>query len=53
MTLCPVAIAITCRKCPVVGFCPGKEIIGDFKPEDAASSSGDKSAASGNSEVRK
>lgn len=33
MTLCPVAIAITCNKCPVVNFCPGKSIIGDYKPE--------------------
>ena len=39
MTLCPVALAITCKKCPVVSFCPGKEIIGDFKPEEADSGS--------------
>ena len=37
MTLCPVAIAVGCRKCPAFGFCPLKGAIGDFKPdEDAA-----------------
>ena len=43
MTLCPVAIAITCRKCPVVGFCPGKSIIGDYKPEEADQAAASKS----------
>jgi hypothetical protein len=36
MTLCPGAIAIGCKKCPVVGFCPLKSVIGDYKPEAAA-----------------
>lgn len=31
MTLCPVALAVGCLKCPVVGFCPLKTVIGDFK----------------------
>lgn len=43
MTLCPVAIAVTCRKCPVVSFCPAKEIIGDYKPEQADQASGNTS----------
>ena len=38
MTLCPGAIAIGCKKCPVVGFCPLKSVIGDFKPDDGAQS---------------
>lgn len=32
MTLCPVAIAVGCRKCPVFSVCPAKGIIGDYKP---------------------
>jgi hypothetical protein len=38
MILCPVAIAIGCRKCPVFTVCPVKGIIGDYKadPEDEA-----------------
>lgn len=34
MTLCPIALLATCNKCPAVGFCPLKEVIGDHKPED-------------------
>ena len=33
MTLCPVAIAVGCKKCPVFGICPLKSVIGDYKPE--------------------
>ncbi len=32
MVLCPVAIAVGCKKCPVFGICPVKGIIGDYKP---------------------
>jgi len=31
MTLCPVALAVGCRKCPVLRVCPVKGIIGDYK----------------------
>jgi len=34
MTLCPVAIAVGCRKCPVFKVCPAKSTLGDFSPED-------------------
>ena len=34
MTLCPVALAAGCRKCPVVGVCPLKGVIGDYRKED-------------------
>ena len=40
MTLCPIAIAVGCKKCPVYSICPVKGIIGDVKPDDAASSKG-------------
>ena len=33
MVLCPVAIAVGCKKCPVFGICPVKSVIGDYKPE--------------------
>jgi hypothetical protein len=31
MTLCPVALAVGCNKCPVLPVCPLKGVIGDFK----------------------
>ena len=34
MTLCPVALAVGCRKCPVFNVCPVKGVIGDYKKED-------------------
>ena len=36
MTLCPVALAIGCKKCPIVRICPVKTLIGDYKPGKAA-----------------
>lgn len=35
MTLCPIAIAAGCSKCPAFRLCPLKGIIGDFKKEEA------------------
>ncbi len=32
MTLCPVAIAVGCKKCPVFKVCPAKSALGDHKP---------------------
>jgi len=29
VTLCPIAIAVGCRKCPVFKICPVKGLIGD------------------------
>jgi len=34
MVLCPVAIAVGCKKCPIFGVCPVKSVIGDYKPEE-------------------
>jgi hypothetical protein len=45
MTLCPVALAIGCKKCPVFKVCPAKTTLGDYRPQDEASagkSGGDK-----------
>jgi formate hydrogenlyase subunit 6/NADH:ubiquinone oxidoreductase subunit I len=33
MTLCPVALAVGCEKCPLFKVCPAKAIIGDQKKE--------------------
>ena len=30
MTICPIAIAASCEKCPIVKVCPAKSIIGDY-----------------------
>ena len=34
MTLCPIAIAVGCRKCPAFSVCPLKTVIGDYKPPE-------------------
>ena len=36
MTLCPIAIAVGCRKCPAFSVCPLKSVIGDHPKGDAA-----------------
>ena len=33
MTLCPVALAVGCIKCPAFKICPVKGIIGDYKKD--------------------
>ena len=33
MTLCPVAIAVGCKRCPIFAVCPVKSIIGDQAPK--------------------
>jgi hypothetical protein len=35
MTICPVALAVGCSKCPLVNICPGKGLIGDYKKSEA------------------
>ena len=32
MVLCPIAIAVGCKKCPAFSVCPLKTAIGDQKP---------------------
>jgi hypothetical protein len=36
MTLCPVALAAGCRKCPIFAVCPLKGVIGDQKKDAPA-----------------
>lgn len=34
MTLCPIALAVGCKKCPAFPVCPLKGVIGDFVKEE-------------------
>ena len=37
MKICPVAIAVGCKRCPIFKICPAKDIIGDqVKPAPKA-----------------
>lgn len=48
MTLCPIALAVGCKKCPVFAVCPVKGIIGDYqKPADTDSRSPSRKGKSG------
>jgi hypothetical protein len=47
MTLCPIAIAVGCRKCAVFSVCPLKGVIGDYKAPDEAGKKGDAGQAPG------
>ena len=33
MTLCPIALAVGCEKCPAFKVCPLEGVIGDYKPD--------------------
>lgn len=35
MVLCPVALAVGCKRCPVFNVCPAKSVIGDYKPDES------------------
>lgn len=45
LTLCPVALAAGCRRCPIFSVCPLKSVIGD-QPGGAAAEATEKSAKS-------
>jgi len=34
MTLCPIALAVGCKKCLAFAVCPLKGVIGDYKKEE-------------------
>jgi hypothetical protein len=38
MTLCPVALAVGCKKCPAFSMCPLKSVIGDYKKPEGPQS---------------
>ena len=33
MVICPIALAVGCKRCPVFSVCPVKSVIGDYKPD--------------------
>lgn len=33
MVLCPIALAVGCKKCPAFAVCPLKSTLGDYKKE--------------------
>lgn len=33
MTICPIALAASCKQCPLFKVCPLKGILGDHKEE--------------------
>ena len=37
MTVCPIAIAVGCSKCPAFTICPLKGVLGDHPKEEAPS----------------
>jgi len=37
MTLCPIALAVGCTKCPAFKVCPLKSVIGDYKDTEPGS----------------
>ena len=34
MTICPIAIAVGCKKCPAFKFCPFTTLLGDQEEKD-------------------
>ncbi len=47
MTVCPIALAVGCRKCPVFAVCPLTTVIGDQEKPSADSKPGPKAAGKG------
>ena len=41
MTICPIALAVGCEKCPAFKFCPLTTVLGDQQKEDEVDSSND------------
>ena len=39
MTICPIAIAVGCEKCPAFKFCPLTTVLGDQQEEDEVNAS--------------
>jgi hypothetical protein len=51
MTLCPIALAAGCKKCPAFSVCPLKSVIGD-QPKAAAATAPTPKTATGSSARR-
>ena len=37
MTICPIALAVGCEKCPAFKFCPLTTVLGDQQEEEPVS----------------
>ena len=44
MTLCPIAIAVGCKKCPAFSVCPLKSTLGDYKKDEPPAAAANDSA---------
>lgn len=33
MVICPIALAVGCKRCPAFAVCPLKTVIGDYRPD--------------------
>jgi hypothetical protein len=53
MTLCPIALAAGCRKCPIFAVCPVKGVIGDYRKEDDAAAKGTPEKTKGGTKKRR
>lgn len=47
MTVCPVALAVGCRRCPVFSVCPATRLIGDQPDAEAKAEAAPKKSAAG------
>ncbi len=46
MTVCPIALAVGCKKCPAFSVCPLKGVLGDQKKDNAPAAKSEASAKS-------
>ena len=53
MTLCPIAIAVGCKRCALFNVCPVKGIIGDYKKDEAAPAAEKKDANTAKGQPKK
>ena len=53
MTVCPIAIAVGCQKCPAFSVCPLKGVLGDQKKDGAAAAAKGDTPASGGGSKKK
>jgi hypothetical protein len=45
VVICPVALAVGCKRCPVFAVCPATTLLGDQKPAAKDEAPADKPAA--------
>ena len=53
MVICPIAIAVGCKKCPIFGICPVKSVIGDYKPDETPKKPSQQDNAKGGSKKQR